>query len=96
MYIIKALVLDTFISYWHVLFVCAVLSNLRFRIGSKWILIAFATFSGFFLCSEVMADVDDKDFVYLVGALLRFIIASFSLAIVVLIGISFRNLLEEE
>lgn len=91
MHIIKALILDTWVSYWHVLLLCMMLGNLRAWVGSKWMTVAFVLLIGFVVISEATAGVDDKDFVYLIGAVIRLIIASLLLSIVIVLGAKARK-----
>jgi hypothetical protein len=91
MYLIKALVLDTWISYWHVLLLCMLLSNLRVWIGSKWIVVAFVLLFGFVVTSEATARIEDNDFIYLIGAVIRFVIASIALSIAIVLGVQVRR-----
>lgn len=80
MSILQAIVYDTLLTYGFVLLACIVLGSLRFRFGRRWIGVAFIAFFVSWLISEALASVDDKDAVFLIGALLRLVISTGLLA----------------
>lgn len=76
MIIINALVYDTLLSYWLVIVVASVISQLRLRIGTLWVAVAFTVLWVHVVISEAFADVPEKDAVFFIGSTIRIGIAS--------------------
>ena len=74
--LLKLLLIDVFIAYWHVLAACIFLAQLRFWIGNKWIMVAFLALILFAIYAESLASPEDKDGVFIIGSFLRIILAS--------------------
>lgn len=93
MTLFKMLLLDTQLSYWHVLAACTALAQFRFWNGIKWIFVAFVALILFAICSESWASPEDKDGVYTVGSVLRIVNATAVLAVGTYCGTLIRRML---
>lgn len=86
------LLLDTLQTYWLVLIPCIFIGMLRKRCGRLWIVFAFLILIAACVISETLAVVEDKDAIFMIGAMIRFVLSAMLLSLSLFLAARLRTI----